>query len=399
MNRRQVLQHLMFFLFLVGIWITAGKSDSMAAGAVEEVTQPASHVESGIMELPREDGGSFKEKVQSGEKTFEISGGCLLRYGGAEAVVTIPDSVTSIAQGAFYKNQNIEKIIVPASVKKIDQFAFYHCDYLKYIVFKGNCPSVGANMIYSCRRLTNIVAPNNSRQYQYAYQNHIRVFTREKTCLVRKEIRLLKGDKESLVLYNNIDYIQWKTSAPSVVTVSSGGKIRCRKKGKAKITAVVGKQKYSLTVYVLGKSEKQRISQVVRIASRKGAGTRKKIRAVHDWLIQHVKYDYENYLQGAVPKRSHTSKGALLCGVAVCDGYAKAFQKIMKAMDIPCQIVLGYVQGSGHAWNRVKIGRKWYYVDVTFDDPIINGKNTNQEPRYEYFLKTEKQMRKSHLWE
>lgn len=50
--------------------------------------------------------------------------------------------------------------------------------------------------------------------------------------------------------------------------------------------------------------------------------TRDKVKAVHNWLIRNVKYDYDNYLRGTVPKVSLSSKGALVRGLAVCDGYS-----------------------------------------------------------------------------
>ena len=154
--------------------------------------------------------------------------------------------------------------------------------------------------------------------------------------------------------------------------------------GKAKITARFGKKKYTLTVQVQTKSEDKRVDQVIKTVIKKGMSTRDKVKAVHNWLIRNVKYDYDNYLRGTVPKVSHTSKGALVRGLAVCDGYSKAFMKIMRKLKIPCRMLAGVSEGGGHAWNLVKVGGKWLHVDVTFDDPIVNGKNTNTRPRYTY---------------
>ena len=61
-------------------------------------------------------------------------------------------------------------------------------------------------------------------------------------------------------------------------------------------------------------------------------------------------------------------------------------------------MITGFSEGGGHAWNLVKVNGKWLHVDVTFDDPIVNGSNTNKTPRYTYFLKTSAQMRKDHVW-
>ena len=100
--------------------------------------------------------------------------------------------------------------------------------------------------------------------------------------------------------------------------------------------------------------------------------------------------------RGYVPSVSHTAKGALLKKVAVCDGYSHAFQMVMRKLKIPCRFVTGSSGSVGHAWNMVKLSGKWYHIDVTFDDPIINGTNTNKKPYYRYFLKSSSVMKKTH---
>lgn len=336
--------------------------------------------------------------VGQGDPDFDILSGRLMRYRGSAEVVSIPDTVTSISQGAFYSNHKVKKIIVPASVTSIQGYAFYNCSNLRYIVFAGKSSSVGANMISSCDRLTNIVAPKSSKEYSYAEKNGIRVFTSDRPAFDKSTTRLLVGDNEKIVLYNNINTVDWGSSNKSVVSVSGKGKVKCQKKGTAKITADVKGEKYRLTVRVEEKSEDKRVEQIIKCVVKKSMGTREKIKAVHDWFIRNVKYDYSNYLKGTVPKLSHTAEGALIRGVAVCDGYSRGFQKVMQKLGIPCQMVIGSYQGGGHAWNRVKVDGKWRHIDVTFDDPIINGKNTNKKPYYTYFLKTDEQMRKDHTW-
>lgn len=31
----------------------------------------------------------------------------------------------------------------------------------------------------------------------------------------------------------------------------------------------------------------------------------------------------------------------------------------------------------GHAWNKIKLDGEWYHVDVTWEDPIMNGDPEN----------------------
>jgi hypothetical protein len=63
----------------------------------------------------------------------------------------------------------------------------------------------------------------------------------------------------------------------------------------------------------------------------------------------------------------------------VCEGYAKAFKVLCDEAGIPCVVVTGTgINDSGsqnHMWNYVKLNGKWYAVDVTWNDPAVEGKS------------------------
>lgn len=91
-----------------------------------------------------------------------------------------------------------------------------------------------------------------------------------------------------------------------------------------------------------------------------------------------------------------TAYGPLVNGKAVCQGYADAFNMIMKELDIPVINITGDVEDSEqaqnnttiderHMWNMVKIDGEWLYVDVTFNDPI--GFNRNYETYKDVYTK------------
>ena len=114
-----------------------------------------------------------------------------------------------------------------------------------------------------------------------------------------------------------------------------------------------------------------------------------KIKYVHDWIVENV--EYETTIS---KKNIHNIYGALIENEVVCGGYAKAFKYLLDELNIPCIIVQGVATNSdgvteNHAWNYVKLNGKWYGVDTTWDDPVIEGwssivytKNTTA-----YFLK------------
>lgn len=90
---------------------------------------------------------------------------------------------------------------------------------------------------------------------------------------------------------------------------------------------------------------------------------------IHDWLVTYCEYDYENLQNGTVPTKSHKLYGALVDKVAVCDGYAKAYQYIMQhKLGIPCYLTSS--ESMNHAWNIIQIGEHYYHVDATWDDPV-----------------------------
>ena len=52
--------------------------------------------------------------------------------------ITIPDSVTSIGDGAFENCTSLTSITIPDSVTSIDWFAFYSCDNLANVYYTGS---------------------------------------------------------------------------------------------------------------------------------------------------------------------------------------------------------------------------------------------------------------------
>lgn len=100
-----------------------------------------------------------------------------------------------------------------------------------------------------------------------------------------------------------------------------------------------------------------------------------KIRAIYEWLVMNVEYDNAALeLYGTIPSSelkkydAWYAEGVFNNGVAVCEGFAKAFNILAKIENIPSI----YVAGDGHAWNRVFYEGKWYGVDATHGSPTVN---------------------------
>ena len=99
----------------------------------------------------------------------------------------------------------------------------------------------------------------------------------------------------------------------------------------------------------------------------------KDIVKIHDYLIDNNEYDQTYKSIG-----TYTIYGSLVKHSSVCEGYAKAFKYLLNAAGIQCELIQGTATNSSgktesHAWNAVYLNDKWYFVDATWDDPIVVG--------------------------
>jgi len=117
-----------------------------------------------------------------------------------------------------------------------------------------------------------------------------------------------------------------------------------------------------------------------------------KEKAIHDYIVEMTRYDEKNQW----PVESHTAYGTLINGVAVCDGYAEAFDLLLKRVGIKSELIYGSLDGELHAWNLVEINGKDYFVDVTANDPI---NNENNYMKYTFFNVPFSFMTKGHTFE
>ncbi len=122
-----------------------------------------------------------------------------------------------------------------------------------------------------------------------------------------------------------------------------------------------------------------------------------KVKAVHDYIVNHSVYDYTNYVAQTLPDVSYRIEGVILNGTAVCQGYADTFQLFMNLLGIDNRMMSGYAKGEGHAWNLVQLNGNWYHIDTTWDDPV--NENGEQMLYYKYFLVTDEQMLLDHEWD
>lgn len=102
---------------------------------------------------------------------------------------------------------------------------------------------------------------------------------------------------------------------------------------------------------------------------------------LHDTLAARVTYEESTH--------AHDAYGALVEGVAVCEGYAESFQYLLHRAGIRSFIALGNSKGGPHAWNYVEIGGEFYHVDLTWNDQ-------DDSQYHEFFNQTDAVIQESH---
>lgn len=97
------------------------------------------------------------------------------------------------------------------------------------------------------------------------------------------------------------------------------------------------------------------------------------IRAVNDYLVALVEYDYDDHL------RSHYYWTAFINHSVQCDGYAGAFYKMLRDLGVGCRMIYS----EDHAFNLVRCDGRWYWSDCCWSD---GGEVSDDQ----WFLKGEK---------
>lgn len=116
-----------------------------------------------------------------------------------------------------------------------------------------------------------------------------------------------------------------------------------------------------------------------------------KLRAIYEWIVLNVEYDNkalelsESLNTTQLKKyKAWYAEGVFDDGVAVCEGFAKAFLIMAKLENIPAIMVTG----DGHAWNKVLYNGKWFGVDATHGSLSLNisGQGTVEVLTYTQFM-------------
>lgn len=129
---------------------------------------------------------------------------------------------------------------------------------------------------------------------------------------------------------------------------------------------------------------------------------------IHDYITENCSYDIElsEKLTASTDEDlldceqlGTSAYGCLVDNLAICSGYANAFQALMHELGIQCGKTRGQIEedgvSNGHVWNFITLDGENYFVDVTWDD---SGENPDEPapPDHSYFCITGEELYSSH---
>lgn len=136
----------------------------------------------------------------------------------------------------------------------------------------------------------------------------------------------------------------------------------------------------------------KKIDSIIKEIIKDNMSDEEKIKAVHDYIINHTKYDEEranaiktgNYDTLLHP--SNTAYGTLFNGKAICGGYTDTMALFLDKLGFK-----NYkISTTRHIWNIVLINGSWKHIDLTWDDPVTNTKEDRLE--YNFFLISDEEL-------
>lgn len=83
---------------------------------------------------------------------------------------------------------------------------------------------------------------------------------------------------------------------------------------------------------------------------------KKRVRKIFDYCFYEYDYNFNFWYLEQARKAKRAN----------CSAYADLFYVLCKASKVPVRYIIGETDEGWHSWNRVKVGKKWYWIDCTW---------------------------------
>lgn len=153
------------------------------------------------------------------------------------------------------------------------------------------------------------------------------------------------------------------------------------------------------------KPKKDAVYEFVKTAVKGCKTDKQRVRKLHDAIILRCEY---NEAKNAKYRMKHSNlamnesqlKAIRMLGAkaGVCEDYAYLFKQCCDRLFVPAKCRFGKGNSDYHMWNQVYLDKKWFNIDVTWDDPIGNRYKKASDIRSTYYLKSDYFFAGSHIW-
>lgn len=110
---------------------------------------------------------------KSGDFEYKIIGGgaTITKYTGSASKLTIPDTlggkpVKELGEWSFSMSETLTSVTIPKSVTVIANSAFFECSKLTRITIPAGVKTIGANAFWNCSSLTGIDVDSKNKEYK-----------------------------------------------------------------------------------------------------------------------------------------------------------------------------------------------------------------------------------------
>lgn len=170
-------------------------------------------------------GGAFSSgkltsiSVASGNTSFSVTNGCLIGSDNCLVQATInatsiPNTVTSIGEYAFYNNKSIASVTFPYGFVGIGNYAFYGCSNLRTVISENITPILVNNSFLNISSSATLTIPNGTTS---AYTSKGWLNTQFPGGITETAAATVKADNKTITYGNALpSYTYQKTTGESI---------------------------------------------------------------------------------------------------------------------------------------------------------------------------------------